>query len=108
MAAELFPVRQEMVDSAAPVAVIAQISCRKHARFTDSSPSSRGVFPCYGQVTREACVMADILVVIGIIGFVAAMLSVIFGLGRADRRRLDFSGAVDRRRTGVSASAQQR
>jgi hypothetical protein len=52
--------------------------------------------------------MADIWVVIGIIGFVTATLSVIFGLGRADRRRLDSSGAADRRHTGVSASAQQR
>jgi hypothetical protein len=37
--------------------------------------------------------MADILVVLGIIGFVAGMLSVIFGLGRAERRRLTRSGA---------------
>ena len=51
-------------------------------------------------------VMTDILVVIGIIGFVAAMLSVIFGLGRADRRQLNSSGAVDRRSPRVSASAQ--
>jgi hypothetical protein len=47
--------------------------------------------------------MADILVVLGIIGFVAGMLSVIFGLGRAERRRLNCSavenhpGAVERR-----------
>jgi hypothetical protein len=37
--------------------------------------------------------MADILVVLGIIGFVAGMLSVIFGLGRAERRQLNYSGA---------------
>jgi hypothetical protein len=86
--------------------VIEQIRCRKYARFTDSSPSSRGVFPCYEQVTREACVMADLWVVIGIIGFVAAMLSVIFGLGRTDRRQLNYSGAVDRRSRRVNASAQ--
>jgi hypothetical protein len=48
--------------------------------------------------------MADIWVVIGIIGFVAAMLSVIFGLGRADRRQLNYSGAADRRRREVNAS----
>jgi hypothetical protein len=41
--------------------------------------------------------MADILVVIGIIGFVTAMLSVIFGLGRAERRQLTYSGTVDHR-----------
>jgi hypothetical protein len=39
--------------------------------------------------------MADILVVLGIIGFVTGMLSVIFGFGRAERRQLN-SGA-DRR-----------
>jgi hypothetical protein len=52
--------------------------------------------------------MADILVVIGIIGFVAAMLSVIFGLGRPDRRQLTYSGAVDRRSQRVNGSAQRR
>jgi hypothetical protein len=50
--------------------------------------------------------MADILVIFGIIGFVAAMLSVIFGVGRADRRQLNYSGAVDRRSRRVNASAQ--
>ena len=62
------------------------------------------MFPCYGQVTGKTYCMADILVVLGIIGFVAGMLSVIFGLGRAERRRLNcsdavenHSGAVDRR-----------
>jgi hypothetical protein len=54
----------------------------------------------------QACFMADILVVIGIIGFVTAMLSVIFGLGRADRRQLNYSGADDRRPRRVNASAQ--
>jgi hypothetical protein len=39
--------------------------------------------------------MADILVVLGIVGFVAGMLSVIFGLGRAERRRLNCSDAVE-------------
>jgi hypothetical protein len=50
--------------------------------------------------------MADIWVVIGIIAFVTAMLSVIFGLGRADRRELNYSGAADRRPRQVNASAQ--
>ena len=54
----------------------------------------------------QAGVMADILVVIGIIGFVTAMLSVVFGLGRADRRQLDYSGAADHRSPRVNASAQ--
>jgi hypothetical protein len=49
--------------------------------------------------------MADILVVIGIIAFVAVMLFVIFGLGRADRR-LNYSGAVGRRSRQVNASAR--
>jgi hypothetical protein len=39
---------------------------------------------------------------------VAAMLSVIFGLGRADRRQLTYSGAVDRRSQRVNGSAQRR
>jgi hypothetical protein len=64
------------------------------------------VFSCYSQVTRKACVMADIFVVIGIMGFVAGMLSLIFGLGRADRRQLDYPGAADRRSRRVNASAQ--
>jgi hypothetical protein len=50
--------------------------------------------------------MADILVVIGIIGFVAAMLSVIFGLGRAERRQSNYSAAADRPSRRVNASAQ--
>ena len=54
----------------------------------------------------QAGVMADILVVIGIIGFVTAMLSVVFGLGRADRRQLDYSGAPDRQSPRINASAQ--
>jgi hypothetical protein len=41
--------------------------------------------------------MADLLVVMGIIGFVTAMVSVIFGVGRADDRQLTNSSADDRR-----------
>jgi hypothetical protein len=41
--------------------------------------------------------MADIWIVIGIIGFVTAMVSVIFGVGRTDRRQMTYSGAVDHR-----------
>jgi hypothetical protein len=52
--------------------------------------------------------MADIWVVMGIIGFVAAIVSVIFGLGRADRRQLTYSGTADRRLHRVNGSAQPR
>jgi hypothetical protein len=86
--------------------LIAQISFGTLATFTDSLPCSHGVSPRYDHVTRKACVMADILVLIGIIGFVAAMLAVIFGLGRADRRQLNYSGAVDRQSRRVNGSAQ--
>ena len=96
MAAELFPVRQKGViwgAHGAPETLRPRQFSHKPARFTDSSPPRRGVFPCYGQVTRKLVVMADILVVLGIIGFVAGMLSVVFGLGRAERRQLNYSGA---------------
>jgi hypothetical protein len=47
--------------------------------------------------------MDELLVFIGIIVFVAAMVWLIFGLGRVDRRRSEGSHPVDRRPDGGSA-----
>jgi hypothetical protein len=56
---------------------------RKVHRFvTVATRSVSTLRPCNA---RNLVVMADIWIVVGIIGFVTAMVSVIFGVGRADR-----------------------
>ena len=58
---------------------------RKVHRFVTVAPRSVSTLrPCN---TRNLMVMADIWIVLGIIGFVTAMVSVIFGVGRADSRQ---------------------